>query len=413
MKLYKPQFKDRKTGELRETRKWYLSGADPNGTRIRFAAFEDKGDSLALAKIVDDLITSAKRGQKPQESTHRALQTLAPEIQVRLIDLGLADRNWFGAFAQGERLSVWIDDYENWLRSSKTRTGFHRNKDHVQTVMHRIRSIVNACGFKTWPDIRKSAVESYLGGLSVSLRTHVGYIAAIKAFCTWAVDDERADYSPLQKLRRITVPDREARRPLSADEVGKLLAATVNQPTRYGLSGFDRAVLYRVAVETGFRVRELRHLTAGGFNMDKATLSLSGQFCKDRRDAIQPLTMALAASLAGYLAGKEPTDRIFALRTEHTARMLQMDAEAAGLPIVDGEGRQLVFHSTRHSLRTELERARVSDGVIDSIMRHRPGGVGKRFYRHVHAFERREAIERLPDWPWPGDLIAQAKKAVS
>ncbi|MDI9430116.1 MAG: site-specific integrase, partial [Planctomycetota bacterium] len=368
---------------------------------------------LALSKIVDDLVKSGKRGQKPQESTHRALQTLAPEIQRRLIDLGLADRSWFSAFAQGERLSAWLDDYENWLRSSRTRTGFLRNKDHVQTVMHRIRSIVAGCGFKTWPDIRKAAVESYLGGLSVSLRTHVGYIAAIKAFCTWAVDDERADYSPLQKLRRITVPDREARRPLSADEVGKLVAATVNQPPRYGLSGFDRAVLYRVAVETGFRVRELKNLTVGGFSLDKATLSLPGQFCKDRRDATQPLTLALAASLAGYLAGREPTDRIFALRTEHTARMLKTDAEAAGLPVVDREGRQLVFHSTRHTLRTELERARVSDGVIDSIMRHKPGGVGKRFYRHVHDFERREAIERLPDWPWPGDLIAQAKKAVS
>ena len=60
--------------------------------------------------------------------------------------------------------------------------------------------------------------------------------------------------------------------------------------------------------------------------------------------------------------------------------------------------------------------ARVSDGVIDSIMRHKPVGVGKRFYRHVHEFERREAIERLPDYPWPGDLVEagqKAKKAVS
>ena len=94
--------------------------------------------------------------------------------------------------------------------------------------------------------------------------------------------------------------------------------------------------------------------------------------------------------------------------------MLQTDAEAADLPVIDSEGRELVFHSLRHTLRTELERARVSDGVIDSIMLHKPGGVGKRFYRHVHDFERREGIERLPAYPWPGDLLAQqAKKAAS
>ncbi|MDI9444358.1 MAG: tyrosine-type recombinase/integrase, partial [Planctomycetota bacterium] len=368
---------------------------------------------LALSKIVDDLVKSGKRGQKPQESTHRALQTLAPEIQRRLIDLHLAESSWFAALSQGERLSAWLDEYENWLRSSRTRTGFLRNKDHVQTVMHRIRSIVDGCDFRTWGDIRKSAVETYLGGLSVSLRTHVGYIAAIKAFCTWAVDDERADYSPLQKLRRITVPDREARRPLSADEVGRLLAATVNQPKRYGMSGFDRAVLYRLAFETGFRRNELRHIRPADIDLSKAVVRLAAEHCKDRRDAVQPITMALAASLAGYLADRGPTDRVFVLRTEHTARMIQLDATAAGLPIVDAEGRQLVFHSTRHTLRTELERARVSDGVIDSIMRHKPGGVGKRFYRHVHDFERREAIERLPEYPWPGALLAQAKKAVS
>jgi hypothetical protein len=46
-------------------------------------------------------------------------------------------------------------------------------------------------------------------------------------------------------------------------------------------------------------------------------------------------------------------------------------------------------------------------------MRHKPVGVGQRFYSHVTDFEKREAIERLPEYPWPGDLLAQAKKAVS
>jgi len=46
-------------------------------------------------------------------------------------------------------------------------------------------------------------------------------------------------------------------------------------------------------------------------------------------------TMALAAALAGFLAGKGPTDPVFALRTPRTALMIQTDAAEAGLPLMD------------------------------------------------------------------------------
>ena len=93
--------------------------------------------------------------------------------------------------------------------------------------------------------------------------------------------------------------------------------------------------------------------------------------------------------------------------------MLQADAAEAGLPLIDDKGRKLVFHSLRHTLRDELRRARVTESVIDAIMRHKPTGVGQRFYTHITEFEVREAVERLPEYPWPGALQAQATKAVS
>jgi integrase len=416
MNLYRPKFKDRKTGELRECPRWYVDLRDHYGTRQRFAGSEDKHETAEFGRMLEDLVRCRKRAVQPKDRLWNWLMGLPADVQGKLVDLDLADRAWFAVLTQSERLSVWVDEYESWLRTSKTRTGFHRNRDHVQTVMHRLRAIVAGCGFKTWADIRKSAVESYLGGLSVSLRTLNGYLVAVKGFCTWAVDDERADYSPLQRLKPVTVPDKERRRPLGFDEVCKLLKKTVSGPRHHAMDGEERAVLYLLAIQTGFRRNELAHLTVASFDLSKATVSLPAEFCKDRRDAIQVITMALASRLAGFLAGKGPEERVFRLNDEHTAEMLQEDAAEAGLPMADEQGRELVFHSLRHTLRTELERARVSDGVIDSLMRHKPGGVGKKFYRHVHDFERREAIERLPEYPWPADLVEsqrQAKKAVS
>ena len=282
------------------------------------------------------------------------------------------------------------------------------------TTMGRVHTIVDGCSFKTWPDIHKGAVETFLGGLSVKLTTHNGYITAFKHFCTWVVRDGRAEFSPVQYMDRVTVPDKEKRRPLGADEVRRLLRVTVNGPKRYGLTGMERAVLYRLGIETGFRRNELVHLTAGCFDLDKATVRLDAAFCKDRRDAQQPISMALASRLASFLDGKDPTDPVFALRTPRTALMIQTDAAEAGLPLMDDDGRELVFHSLRHTLREELRRARVSEAVIDHLMRHKPLGVGRRFYQHLTEFEIREAIERLPDYPWPADLQEQqVKKAVS
>jgi len=42
MNFYRPTFKDRKTGALRETERWYIDFRDHHGTRQRFAGDADK-----------------------------------------------------------------------------------------------------------------------------------------------------------------------------------------------------------------------------------------------------------------------------------------------------------------------------------------------------------------------------------
>jgi len=413
MNLYRPKFKDRKTGVLRETSRWYIDFRDHHRTRQRFAGSEDRHETTEFGRMLDDLVRCRKRAVQPKDRLWNWLMGLPVDVQGKLVGLDLADKAWFTALSQGDRLSAWVDDFETWLRTSKGKNGYHRNAGHVQVTMHRIHAIVDGCGFKTWGDIRKGAVETYLGGLSIEIGTHNGYITAIKHFTTWCVKDGRAEFSPVQYLDRVAAPQKEKRRPLAADEVRQLLRATVNGPRRYCMTGFERAALYRLGIETGYRANELRHLTGGCFDLDQATVSLAAEFCKDRRDATQPITMALASALRSFLDGKGPTDRVFALHTPKTALMIQADAGEAGLPLVDDKGRELVFHSLRHTLRTELERARVSDGVIDTIMRHKPKGVGKTFYRHASDFEIREGIERLPEYPWPAEREHQrVKKAV-
>ena len=413
MNLFKPQFKGRKSGELRETQRWYLDFRDHNGIRQRFRGDEDEHTTKELGRQIESLVLCRKRQVLPKDRLWQWLMGLEPDTQKRLVKIDLADKKWFIQLSQAERLSSWVDEYAHWLRTSKGRNGYRRNRTYIEVTLTRVRNIVKGCGFKTWTDVAKSRIESFLGGLDIQVGTYNGYVTSFKQFCMWCVRDGKATHSPVQFLDRVRAPHRETRRPLAFDEVVRLLQTTANSGKHHGLTGTQRATLYLLAITTGYRANELRNLKVESFDLDKATVRLPAKHCKDRCDSTQLLPLAVASRLTDFLADRHPTKPAFGLLTRQTAAMLKEDAVAAGLPIVDAEGRELVFHSTRHTLRTELVKARVTESVVDAIMRHKPVGVGQRFYSHVTDFEKREAVERLPEYPWPGDIVQQAKKAVS
>ncbi len=173
---------------------------------------------------------------------------------------------------------------------------------------------MDGCGFKTWGDIRKSAVETYLGGLSVSLRTHNGYITSIQAILHVVVSVTAGpNSSPVQYLDLVTVPDKERRRPLGFDEVCRLLKATANGRTvQYAWVASKGRSCTWLGIETGFRRNELAHLTPGSFDLAKATVSLPAEHLQGsaRRTAAYHLWPWLRAWRA-FSLGRVPRDRVF------------------------------------------------------------------------------------------------------
>ncbi len=399
-------------GKMRVTQgTWHIAFRDGEDRHQDFAAFEDEGDSRILAKQIKNLIAYHGKPLPPDLETYCGhLREKCPRIAGALEACGLlAPKVKVQPEAEPERLAVWVDAFEGWLKATKGDSGYHRNAGHIQTVMGRVRAIVKGCHFETWADIKKQKIEVYLGDLALSNRTHNGYVGAIRQFCTWAVDTaEKAEFSPLGKLKRVKVQHKEKRRPLAFEEVCRLLAVAQNGPVRHGLTGPERAILYLLAIGTGFRRKELFHLTPACFNLSKATVKLDGAYTKNHQEAIQPIGLALASRLAAFLEGMDPEEPLFKLKTPRTAEMIEEDAAEAGLPLLDDKGRELVFHSLRHTLRAELINAHVDSEVVNAIMRHSPQGVGEKHYGHVSDFQKREALSRLPEYPWPTDLQQQA-----
>lgn len=165
------------------------------------------------------------------------------------------------------------------------------------------------------------------------------------------------------------------------------------------MSGHDRALLYRLALETGFRWSELYSLTRASFDFEStpALVMIKAEDAKNRKDDFLPLRKELASDMKVHLASALPTDKAFpTMRQEKGADMFRADLEAAGIPVVDDNGRVLDFHSLRHTFGTFLNRARVPLATAQKLMRHSDPKLTANIYTHVIVQDKAEALALLP-----------------
>ena len=135
------------------------------------------------------------------------------------------------------------------------------------------------------------------------------------------------------------------RRPATPEEFPKLLAAVATGKPFRGLNGRDRAMLYLVATETGFRASELASLTIASLDLSAQTpaITIEAAYSKRRRQDNQPIRSELAERMKTWLASKPTNARTVRLdghsRTklwpgtwnEKAAKMLRADLDAAGI----------------------------------------------------------------------------------
>ena len=97
----------------------------------------------------------------------------------------------------------------------------------------------------------------------ISARRHNAILTALGGFFHWMQREHRAHENPISNVPRLSerTDRRHVRRALTADEVRRLLHATSGNGELYGMPAAERALCYRVLVETGLRVHELATMT--------------------------------------------------------------------------------------------------------------------------------------------------------
>ena len=365
-----------------------------------------------------------------------------PEADAMLRREGVIDVR-AGKLAQWEYLPLGkhLGAFETAMR------GKGGTSEHVDRTLTYIRDFLALCRFVNLADLDAARVgacvtEVRCNGLprkdgrgkkrrSLSARAVNARLTALKSFTRWLFRTERMRTDPMMQVAKLnTHTDRRlVRRALLDEEVTWLIRTTEQGPVIHGLAGPERAMLYRLAVETGLRAGELASLTPASLrlaDLDAATVKVTAAYSKHRRDDVLPLRRDMAEAVATFVAGKPADGRLFAV-PQRTAEMIQADLAAAReawlkaagitaeqeaskaaafLADADGSGRVVDFHALRHTFITRLARSGVAPAVAKSLARHSTIVLTMDHYTHTLIEDERAALDRLPSINAPRANVA-------
>lgn len=224
----------------------------------------------------------------------------------------------------------------------------------------------------------------------------------------------------------VKVDQRPVRRELTTDEIVRLLKATESGGKCSKLTGLDRAMLYRVAISTGLRARELGSFTPKSFNLaaDPATVEIIPSDENARRGVTLPLPSDLVTALRPWLTRRPANTPLWPGRWSEQKRgagMMRYDlsaARTAWLKEADGQpneieareksdfleymshdGEQADFHSLRHTFLSRLSRSSASPKVMKLLARYTTVELTIGRYAHASLHDLASAVAGLPPLP--------------
>ena len=403
MRIYKTKRKS-KNGKTVDYDRWYIDFTDHLDRRQRWQGFANKKLTESVGRSIVELVRYKIAQQQPDPSLILWLETIPDTLRKRLVKAGILDTK---RAAGAKSLLLHLKDFKTNLRDKG------RTEKYIKLTASRIKSTIVGCKFRSWSDISPSGIENYLASLrenhlqgediveGINAKTFNNYMGAIKQFCRWMVSDHRAAESPIAHLKKIEAgkvksEQRRNRRVLEISQLCHLLAVTMDQPTRFGLTGPHRAMSYRLAAESGLRANEIRSLTRDSFDLDNCTVTIHGASAKNRKSATLPLKTDTVVVLEPFLKNKLPSALVFPLPTK-TSNMIKKDLEAAKIPYEDEAGRVFDFHALRHQTGTMLATAGVTPKVAQTLLRHSDINLTMGIYSHTLTGQESQAIESMPD----------------
>jgi hypothetical protein len=179
---------------------------------------------------------------------------------------------------------------------------------------------------------RRFTSKSFFCHSLADLKRLATYCRSLRGQCDWLPDPIDVDAPGAERLR------------LRAREIKRLFAATQVSEAKYlGLSGPQRAAVYRLALCTGLRVNEIASLTAGDFDLDADGLAqvvtIDAARAKNRCGRVLKLNPGIVAWLEKLASQAEGDWQLLwpGKWWQSVNKMLRLDLEAARGHWLDAE----------------------------------------------------------------------------
>jgi len=367
---------------------WYIHYTDGTGRRKMVKGSTDKKVTEAIARKLEQDAMLRRRG---------VIDSTADKL----------------AAAAQKPLAEHLEDFKKSLDSKDVTPRYIREtKSYIETTF-------KECSFDTLDDLDVAKIQAFIADQKKAgkgFRTINARLTALKSFTRWLWRMERLRTDPMTAIKKLNVKKdpRHPRRALTEKELKKLFATTFQAPARFGMTGPERALLYRLAVESGLRAGELRSLVKSSFDLKNNLLVVQAAYSKRRRQDVISLLPDTTRELKALLKNKTAKAPAFNMpNPDRVVKMFRADLKDAKIPYVKSE-RYADFHSLRYCTGSLLAAAGVYPKVAQTLMRHSDINLTMNLYTHVLNEQEREALAKLPDFSKAknnGSVLASAQGA--
>lgn len=303
-----------------------------------------------------------------------------------------------------------LDDFKTSLESK------NNTPAHIKLTISRIKALLTECGVKTVADFDGSKVLNTLSKWrsrkkkSISVGSSNHYLVAIKGFTRWLWTEKRTTEDVFVNLKKLNsqTDRRRVRRPMTSEEIGRLIWVTSESRKTYRGSNWklnpsDRVLLYSIALYTGLRSIEIGSLKVSSFDLETKTVTVEASNTKNRKKASLPIHPTLFELLKSRFESdpnifSTPQSLLFSgLNPLHRipGKVFVRDLRRAGIALRDSQERVLDFHSLRYTFITSLALAGVHPAKAQRLARHSDINLTMSVYTQLDVDDLRGAVDLI------------------
>jgi len=366
-----------------------------SGSRMQVSLLSDRRASESMAANFERAVSLRSAGEPLTAELSRWVDALPPRLSKVAVKLGVITES---QLERGRTLAELIVEW----KASMLAKGCC--EDHAIKQSNRVATLVAGCRFVVPLDVKAEPVNLWLASQRkgegrespLSASSSNAYLTALRTFTGWLVGRGILATEPTAGMGKLNAAAAKTRtrRALNEGEIVSLLAATEQGQKSYGVPATDRALLYRVAIETGLRVNELRTLTRARFDLGKSpSVTVAAANAKNGRECRLPLNADTAKRVQAHVATMLPGARVFTV-PNRTAEMLAGDLVSAGIER-ENEAGVVDFHSLRVTFITRMARAGVPMATAQRLARHSTPVLTFGVYTRLGAEDDEQAIAAL------------------